>query len=75
MIRQYEIGDSSYYIKKQNTTLKGGDCLLEGNSFTFQKGNIVYRTVVYTRDGTWDDGDSYDYAKSIARLFANAVPD
>lgn len=75
VIRQFEIGDSSYYIKKQNTTLEGGDCLLEGNSFTFQKGNIVYRTVVYTRDGTWTDGDSYNYAKSIARLFANAVPD
>ncbi|MEM9776199.1 MAG: hypothetical protein AAF902_16600 [Chloroflexota bacterium] len=76
VVPRSDLGEQSYYFKRATTTLDGGDCLLEADSYTTQKGNVVYRTVVYTLDGDlrWSDTNSLNEAINIARWAVNQVP-
>ena len=76
VIRRNDVGELSYYFKRQNTNLDGSECELEADSYTFQKANIVYRVVVYTKDGDsrWSDSASLNQAIDIANWAASGVP-
>ncbi len=76
VVPRSDVGNQSYYIKKNSTSLSGSECKFEDDSFTFQKQNVVYRVKVYTREGDsrWSDLDALTEAVRIARIADSQIP-
>ena len=71
-----EIGTQAYLYSRNTTKLTGGECDMQPDTVTFQKANIVYRVILYTRadDENWTQGRSLDYALSIAQSVESSIP-
>lgn len=76
VVPRSDVGAQSYYYKKEPTTLSGGDCLLDIDSYTFQEQNVVYRIRVYSpvNDGRWTDSAGLSQAISLANWASGLIP-